>query len=100
MAKSDLPMCLRARVWLPAEPSTPTEVEEILRYCNNLPQMGKWTSTLSSRMWCAGGGGPSEDDGSIFSLDRLFEEAGIDSTDDGAELALLERSLEDEDPPN
>ena len=45
-------------------------------------------------------GGSSVDDGSVFSLDRLFEAAGVDSTDDGAELALLERSLEDEDPPN
>nr|XP_036213651.1 uncharacterized protein LOC118679977 [Bactrocera oleae] len=45
-------------------------------------------------------GGSSGDDGSIFSLECLFEDAGVDSTDDGAQLALLERSLEDEDPPN
>ena len=35
------------------------------------------------------GDGSSGDDGSVFSLERLFEEAGVNSTDDGAELALL-----------
>ncbi|XP_049308579.1 uncharacterized protein LOC125777517 [Bactrocera dorsalis] len=34
VAKEDLPLRPRARVWLPAEPSTPSEIEEILRYCN------------------------------------------------------------------
>ncbi len=29
-------------------------------------------------------GGSSGDDGSVFSLERLFEDAGVDSTDDGA----------------
>ncbi|XP_049308911.1 uncharacterized protein LOC125777701 [Bactrocera dorsalis] len=32
--KEDLPLRPRARVWLPAEPSTAKEIEEILRYCN------------------------------------------------------------------
>ncbi|XP_039969154.1 uncharacterized protein LOC120781073 [Bactrocera tryoni] len=32
--KEDLPLRHRARVWLPAEPSTPKEIEEIVRYCN------------------------------------------------------------------
>nr|XP_036213645.1 uncharacterized protein LOC118679688 [Bactrocera oleae]XP_036213646.1 uncharacterized protein LOC118679688 [Bactrocera oleae]XP_036213647.1 uncharacterized protein LOC118679688 [Bactrocera oleae] len=32
--KNDLPLRPRARVWLPAEPSSPDEIEEILRYCN------------------------------------------------------------------
>ncbi|XP_050317539.1 uncharacterized protein LOC126751369 [Bactrocera neohumeralis] len=30
----DLPLRPRARVWLPAEPSTSNEIEEILKYCN------------------------------------------------------------------
>ncbi|XP_049316539.1 uncharacterized protein LOC125779308 [Bactrocera dorsalis] len=34
VAKGDLPLRPRARVWLPAEPSNPSEIEEILRYCN------------------------------------------------------------------
>ncbi|XP_069968546.1 putative 115 kDa protein in type-1 retrotransposable element R1DM [Bactrocera oleae] len=34
VAKSDLPMRPQVRVWLPAEPSTPAEIEEMLRYCN------------------------------------------------------------------
>ncbi|XP_050338279.1 uncharacterized protein LOC126764663 [Bactrocera neohumeralis] len=34
VAKEDLPLRPRARVWLPAEPSTPSEIEEILKYCN------------------------------------------------------------------
>nr|AMS38349.1 hypothetical protein [Bactrocera tryoni] len=34
VAKEDLPLRPRARVWLPAEPSTANEIEEILRYCN------------------------------------------------------------------
>ncbi|XP_049317138.1 uncharacterized protein LOC125779949 [Bactrocera dorsalis] len=32
--KADLPLRPRARVWLPAEPSTANEIEEILKYCN------------------------------------------------------------------
>ncbi|XP_050338287.1 uncharacterized protein LOC126764676 [Bactrocera neohumeralis] len=32
--KEDLPLRPRARVWLPAEPSTAKEIEENLRYCN------------------------------------------------------------------
>ncbi|XP_049311957.1 uncharacterized protein LOC105223243 [Bactrocera dorsalis] len=32
--KEDLPLRPRARVWLPAEPSSSEEIEEILRYCN------------------------------------------------------------------
>ncbi|XP_049310043.1 uncharacterized protein LOC125778003 [Bactrocera dorsalis] len=32
--KEDLPLRPRARVWLPPEPSTAKEIEEILRYCN------------------------------------------------------------------
>nr|XP_036220937.1 uncharacterized protein LOC118681266 [Bactrocera oleae] len=161
-----------ARVWLPPEPSTPAEIEEMLRYCNPslptqdwrvirqertkaphqqalillnkkslaplsvtkaaisygfewvvlrmlltearadgpLPPEGVEASrkvslskmdvdpVLSDAM--STGGGLSGDDGSVLSLKRLFEEAGVDDMDDGAELALLERSLEDEDPPN
>ncbi|XP_036228689.2 uncharacterized protein [Bactrocera oleae] len=172
VAKSDLPMRPRARVWLPAEPSTPTEIEEILRYCNPSLPTQDWKvvrlerteepyrqalillnkeslAPLSSAKGAISygfervvlrilpnearadgpsppaevkesgrathskmdidpilsdtvntGGGSSVDDGSVFSLDRLFEAAGVDSTDEGAKLALLERSLEDEDPPN
>lgn len=34
VVKSDLPVRPRARVWLPSEPSTPKEIEEIMHYCN------------------------------------------------------------------
>ncbi|XP_039968395.1 uncharacterized protein LOC120780191 [Bactrocera tryoni] len=34
VAKEDLPLRPRARIWLPAEPSTPSEIEETLRYSN------------------------------------------------------------------
>nr|XP_036234064.1 uncharacterized protein LOC118683792 [Bactrocera oleae] len=157
---------------LPAEPSTPTEIEEILRYCNPslptqdwkvvrlerteepyrralillnkeslyplsiakgaisygfervvlkiLPIKGRADGPLPpaeveesgrathSKMdidpilsdTVSTDGESSCDNGSVFSLERLFEDAGVDSTDDGAALALLERSLEDEDLPN
>nr|XP_036218815.1 uncharacterized protein LOC118680909 [Bactrocera oleae] len=162
----------RARVWLPAEPSTPTEIEEILRYCNLSLPIQDWKVVRLERTeepyrralillnkealaplsitkgdisygfervvlrilpTEARADGPlppaeveksgrathskididpilsdtvstegesSGDDGSVFSLERLFEDAKVDSMNDGAELALLERSLEDEDPPN
>ncbi|XP_069964810.1 uncharacterized protein [Bactrocera oleae] len=172
VAKSDLPMRPRARVWLPAEPSTPAEIEEMLRYCNPSLLTQDWRvirlerteapyrqalillnkeslaplsvtkgatsygfervvlKTLPTEARADGplppagveesgkvplskmdvdpvlsdavstGGGSSSDGGSVFSLEHLFEEAGVDDMDDDAELALLERSLEDEDPPN
>nr|XP_036213553.1 uncharacterized protein LOC118679923 [Bactrocera oleae] len=161
-----------ARVWLPAEPSTPAEIEEMLRYCKPSLPTQDWRvirverieapyrqalillnkgslaplsvtkgvisygfervvlKTLPTETRADGplppagaeksgkfplskmdvdpvlsdavstGGGSSGDDGSVFSLEHLFEEAGVDDMDDVAELALLERSLEDADPSN
>nr|XP_036231791.1 uncharacterized protein LOC118683405 [Bactrocera oleae] len=76
-------------------PSPPAEVEESGRATHSNKDTDPILSDTVST-----GGGSSVDDGSVFSLDRLFEAAGVDSTDEGAELALLEKSLEDEDPPN
>ncbi|XP_049315841.1 uncharacterized protein LOC125779245 [Bactrocera dorsalis] len=41
--KEDLPLRPRARVWLPAEPSTAKEIEEFLRYCNPTLPAHDWT---------------------------------------------------------
>ncbi|XP_039970151.1 uncharacterized protein LOC120782060 [Bactrocera tryoni] len=43
VVKEDLPLRHRARVWLPAEPFTPSEMEEILRYCNPSLPTQDWT---------------------------------------------------------
>lgn len=77
LAKSDLSMRPHAPVWLPAEPYTPVEIDSIM------------VSTVVG----------SSVDESVFSSDRLFEEDSV-GNDDGAEHALLDKSLGDKDSSN
>ncbi|XP_054085766.1 uncharacterized protein LOC128921643 [Zeugodacus cucurbitae] len=164
VAKEELPLRPRARVWLPAEPFTSGEIEEILRYCNPSLPVQDWkvirlektqepyrqalillnkesvgplsdvkgvisygfekvvlrvlpTDAKADVPLPPGAGEEGIDaqtgmdvdsshsdtasigDGSVFNLGKLFKEDRAECME-SAELALLEKSLEDEDPAN